>query len=164
MRLIVRDDVEMSSKFSIHNNQVIPQLYHYRQTGGDAEKNIVIKFKNNRACNLKSKQCWQQKANREPLFDPLSLDIAFPLSLQKSLSNHRYNVVSGDKQEIQQTQFIIEGHETIDVPAGHFDTIRILMKETGKKRPTRLWLAKEIQYLPIKIIFCGSFLSSIRRG
>jgi hypothetical protein len=152
MRLIVRDNVKMRSRLGIKNSQVIPHSYHYQQTGGDTEKDIRITFKNDQACSVTSNQCWHPKAEQKPLLDPLSVDIAFPLSLQQSLHNDHYHVVTGEKAQVQETQFTIEGHEDIDVPAGHFKTIKVLMKESGKERPTRLWLAKEIQYLPIKII------------
>lgn len=149
-KLLVNDQIQMYAEFNIKANRVLPQKYVYSQSGGKKSKHVQLVFKKDQVCNLVNKQCWPNQSHTT--FDPISIDVAYPLALQNQRTDRQYTVITGDKQVTEKTVFHIEGHEIIHVPAGRFDTIKVSMDEPGKNRPTELWLGKDTQYTPVKII------------
>ena len=46
----------------------------------------------------------------------------------------------------------IRNEETVNVPAGEFDTVRIEQEADNTRRKTILWAAPDLHYLPVKIM------------
>ena len=53
--------------------------------------------------------------------------------------------------KVKQYNFQKLGNEQVKIPAGTFNTVKVRVVRTGNKRETEFWLAKEIDYLPVKI-------------
>lgn len=149
-KLLMSDQIHMYAEFDIKANHVLPIKYVYSQSGGRKTKHVKLIFKKDQVCNLVNHQCWPNRSHTT--FDPISIDVAYPLALQNHTADHQYTVITGEKEITEKTIFHIEGHETITVPAGRFETLKVRMDEPGKNRPTELWLGKDTQYTPIRII------------
>jgi hypothetical protein len=45
----------------------------------------------------------------------------------------------------------VVGEETLELPAGTFDTVKITKLRSNKKRETYIWCAPALNYLPVRI-------------
>jgi hypothetical protein len=45
----------------------------------------------------------------------------------------------------------VVGKETLELPAGTFETVKILRLRENKKRETLVWCAPALNYLPVRI-------------
>lgn len=46
----------------------------------------------------------------------------------------------------------VAGEETIDTPAGRFETVHLSRRENGRRDGVEVWLAKERHYFPVRIV------------
>ena len=56
-----------------------------------------------------------------------------------------------EKGKIKTLTFAKQGKEKIKTPAGTFNTVKIQVVRNSNKRNTTLWLAEELDYMPVKI-------------
>ena len=127
---------------------IIPKSYFFNQARHGKKKidkttftktNAIGSYKD-KPYNLKITPNTQDRAS-------LELSLARDLSLNKARLS--YPVVSkGDK--IQYT-FQKLGSEVLKTSAGQFHTVKVKVVRSGKKRETIFWLAKELDYMPVKI-------------
>ena len=128
--------------------QIQPKSYFYNQARRGKSKVDKIQFSNNKAVgsykkkpfNLAIPQDTQDKASMELL-------LARDLSLNKQ--RLRYSIVTHGKKS--QYNFQKLGQEVLKTPAGTFNTIKVKVVRSGKKRETIFWMAKELDYMPVKI-------------
>jgi hypothetical protein len=55
-----------------------------------------------------------------------------------------------DNRRIRRYRFAITGRETIEVPAGRFETV-LVQRVDDKKKTTKFWLAPERDYMPVRV-------------
>lgn len=55
-------------------------------------------------------------------------------------------------KRLEKQPFIIVGEETINTPAGKFLTLKVSRVHDDPKRHTSFWLAKNLDYLPVKVV------------
>lgn len=56
-----------------------------------------------------------------------------------------------EKGKLKDYRFRKQGKETLSLPAGQYECDKIQMVREGGKRVTTIWLAKELNYAPVKI-------------
>jgi len=61
-----------------------------------------------------------------------------------------YDVAQVDDKNIRQYRFAITGKETIEIPAGKFDTI-LIQRVDDPKKSSKFWIAPELNYMPVKV-------------
>lgn len=81
--------------------------------------------------------------------DRASLELVLARDIAQNKSRLQYNVV--ERGKIKKYNFQKMGVEQIKTPAGVFSTTKVKVIREGKKRETVFWLAKKIDYLPVKI-------------
>lgn len=55
-------------------------------------------------------------------------------------------------KNIEKQPFVIDGEQSIDTPAGKFTTLKVSRKHNDPTRHTTFWLAKSLDYLPVKVV------------
>ncbi len=55
-------------------------------------------------------------------------------------------------KNIEQQPFVIDGEESINTPAGKFTALKVSRKHNDPGRHTTFWLAKSLDYLPVKVV------------
>ena len=55
-----------------------------------------------------------------------------------------------DDHRIRRYRFAITGRETVEVPAGRFETV-LVQRVDDKKKTTKFWLAPERDYMPVRV-------------
>lgn len=81
--------------------------------------------------------------------DRASLELALARDLSINKLNPVYSVV--EKGRIKNYAFTRHGEEKVKTDAGIFSTIKLSVKRKGNKRHTTIWLAKELDYMPVQI-------------
>ncbi len=140
-----------SSHFCMIDGQIRSQKYQVHKENGDDDDNYTLRFDwgNNMVRTGKDKP-------RELPADGLDRTVM-------EIAMRRLLVQAGDKlpttpfiflmvedDEIQPYSFQITGTEKIATPAGRFETVKV-ERVNAEKRQFRLWLARDLDYLPVKV-------------
>jgi len=128
--------------------KIAPQNYLYNQSRRSKSridkihfngKSAVGSYKNNRF-NL---------AVQSGIQDRASLELVLANDIGSNKQQLNYTVV--ERGKVKQYNFQKLGNEQIKTPAGTFNTVKVKVVRTGNKRETVFWLAKEIDFIPVKI-------------
>jgi len=88
---------------------------------------------------------------QEPTFEPLSIPLLLRDRLAAGDSNIQFAVA--DRGEVRTHQYRVVGTETLDLPAGSFDTVHVeRVRDDGNERSTDLWLATAHDYVLVKLL------------
>jgi hypothetical protein len=71
------------------------------------------------------------------------------LALGEGKTEVTFNIADGGK--LKEYRFKVLGRETLELPAGRFDTVKITKLRDNKRRETYIWCAPELNYLPVRI-------------
>jgi len=81
--------------------------------------------------------------------DKLVAQLGMMFALGKGENEVTFNIADGGK--LKEYRFKVLGHETLELPAGTFKTVKITKLRDNKKRETYFWCAPELNYLPVRI-------------
>ncbi len=84
------------------------------------------------------------------ILDRASLELALARDLAANKPRLTYQVI--EKGKIKNYTFAKQGQQQIKTPAGTFNTIKVAVVRGDSKRQTTFWMAKELNYMPVKII------------
>lgn len=147
-----RDErVEESSRGMMDASGIHPDHYRFERVGGKADKQVEVSFdwQSGRVKNLVDGQPWEMVVPKGTL-DKLVVQLAMMRNLQNSLQVQHFRVADGGK--LKDFRIHIRGRETLVVPAGHFETVKVEKTPEHGNRKTYLWLAPALGYLPVRIM------------
>lgn len=149
-----------TSEFSLQQNQLRALNYEYLQTGvSSTRESINFNWETNVALSVV-----EDKSFRIPLSTPVLDKLNFSVQLGEDITRRdhdnnsaaedqnefRYFIVDGD--EVEEHVYRIVGNESIVTPAGVLSTVKLeRVRESSSKRKTTIWLAKDWQYLLVKL-------------
>jgi len=81
--------------------------------------------------------------------DKASMELLLAQDLSQNKSRLIYNIVN--QGEKSQYRFQKLGNEVVKTPAGTFNTVKIKVVRSTNARETVFWMAKELDYMPVKI-------------
>ena len=141
--------IEESSLFKIHTTNIEPLSYHYKNPLS-SKRNSNLQFD------------WAQRnvrdGNNAPIklkknsFDKLGFQIQLRMDLiqQGDLFNNKtYHLVDKDRLKTYRVERL--GEEMIKTDAGEFNTVKLKQFRPGKNKHTIIWLAKDWQYLIVRL-------------
>jgi hypothetical protein len=98
----------------------------------------------------------------ERVVDPLSLHLLVMWDMQQNQTPRQYTLVSGVR--LKDYRIIMEGEEILQTPVGDLRTLRVRSSRVkeGSDRVTKLWLAPELNYLPIQMVHENDGKESMR--
>ena len=139
------------SQFTLdENNRIQPISYQLKKgaLGKDRQASVKFDWKRKQANSREDNDQW------ELAIQPGDLDkISYQLQLQEDMRQGRkdlhYQVVNEDERD--DYQFLVENEETLQTPLGPVKTIRLKMQRDNSKRQTWIWLAKEWNYMLVKL-------------
>ncbi len=143
--------VTETSVFRWQDGQVIPERYHYSQTGLSArEETVAFDWQAMSARSSRDEDSWTL---------PLSAGVQDKLSYSQNigtdidtrgLTQMRYAIVDTDEIEEQVYEWV--GEETLQTPAGALRTVKIERVRAGNSsRRTTVWLARDWHYLLVQL-------------
>lgn len=131
------------------NGEVItPKHYHFNQSRRNKSRIDKATFSRTNAVGS-YKNVPYNLAIKPGTQDRASLEIALARDLAKNKHPLVYNVV--ERGQVKQYHFQKLGNEQINTSAGNFNTVKVKVVRKGNKRETVFWMAKEIDYIPVKI-------------
>lgn len=146
--------IEESSQFNWdEDNRIVPKHYHYQREGLGRDRIADVKFDwdKHTVVNDVERKPWEMNVPDYAL-DKLS----YQLQLRADLINQKplleYDIADGGR--LKKYRFEILGEELVETKAGTFSTVkvrRIREQKDDKKRHTVLWLAKNWDYLIIRL-------------
>ena len=81
--------------------------------------------------------------------DKLASQLAMMLALRDGATEISFRIADDDK--LKEYRFRVVGRETLELPAGTFDTIKVTKVRNNRKRETYIWCAPALNYLPVRI-------------
>ncbi len=141
------------SYFCVENGHIRSHKYSISREGGDDDDNYTLRFD------------WGNQLVTTDNNDPRELPAegldrtVMELALRQQLARHlqlangelpqkQFVFLMVEDDEIKPYRFQVTGRETIRTPAGRFDAVKV-ERTNSQKRQFRLWLAPELDYLPV---------------
>ncbi len=132
----------------ISGQNLRPTNYLFNQSRRSKSKIDKIQFAGNSA-----KGNYKGTAYNEAISgvtqDRASLELVLARDVALNKAKLSYSVVERGRKK--QYNFQKLGNEKIKTPAGTFNTVKVKVQRTGGKRETIFWLAKETDFMPVKI-------------
>ena len=147
---LFKDKLFETSHGYIIDGQVRPDRYHYLRSGGSRKREAILSFDwdNMTVENNVQDSPWKMNIP-EGTLDKLVAQLGMMFALTEGKNEVTFNIADGGK--LKEYRFKVLGHETLELPAGRFDTIKITKLRDNKKRETYIWCAPELNYLPVRI-------------
>lgn len=150
---LIRDDrIHERSHWRQTNSGLQPLQYVYDHSGRKRNRQVHIDFNwdNHKARVEINNDHWHMD------LEPGTLDkLLYQLALMRDLKNNGHQQTSyrvADGGSIRDYDFEPMGGETIETPFGEFETIKMARHRPDTDRETILWCARELGYLPVKVV------------
>ena len=143
-------DLSEISYFDIKQNQISPIRYRYKTSGFLSKKLRVIEF--NREKNkvwLPDQEIWGNYDLTNEIQDNLSYQEQIRLDLMAGKTQLTYPVTY--KNRLKSYEFAIVGDSKIKTPLGTFNATEVKQVGLDKDESNHIWLAKDYEYLIIKL-------------
>lgn len=151
-RLLYSAEVREVSEGRIVATGFRPERYHYRRTGDDDAREAELRFdwEDGEVVNDVADRPWRMQIPADTLDRVVSpLQLMHDLAADGSTTPLTYRIADGG--ELKTYRLEVEGRETVSVPAGRFEALRIVRHDTDSDRETRLWCAPELDYLAVQV-------------
>lgn len=146
----LKDKLNETSRGIITEAGIRPDYYHYQRTGGSREREAKLAFDWERMVveNNVEDSPWEMSIPAGTI-DKLVSQLAMMHALASGKQDITFNVADGGK--LKEYRFKVVDEETLELPAGRFETIKITMLRDNNKRETYIWCAPALHYLPVRI-------------
>lgn len=147
----VRDDtLRELSRFDYHQGGIRPQEYEYHHQRRDHERHVRIDFDwtAGQVTNEVQGERWRMEVP-EGALDKLVVQLALMLDLQRDRRKPEYAIADGGR--LKTFRYRLRRQEGLDTPAGRFHTLKLERLRADQDRTTYLWVAPELDYLPVQI-------------
>lgn len=147
----VRGEIREASRFRIGDAGLVPLAYERVDTISEDERDLVIEFDHERAVAIRRyDETRDEVALDTPnMIDPGSLAIAVMLDLRAGREPGTYTLVERD--ELERVDVRYEGDEKLQTRAGEFHTRRFAHEAVDAGRITRLWAARELDWMMVQM-------------
>ena len=146
--MFLSDTRKERSDFVIEDDILTAANYSYNRTGTGPDREEITTFAANKITSVYK--------NNESIIKPIQLtydSLLYQLAMRQDLiadkSPLSYHVVRRGKQS--QYNFKVVGEETISVPYGRLDTIRVERVRENSSRETIFWVAPSLNYTVVKM-------------
>ena len=143
--------VKESSLFNSPEGEIKPSEYKYALKGLGAKKNRSNQFDYDTGTVISK---WKKESAEYPitegLIDRLSIQTALRLDLMQDGKIDSYDVA--DKRKLKTLQFEVVAEELLTTGLGEFNAVKVKrIREDDAKRESYFWLAKDWDYLLLKV-------------
>jgi hypothetical protein len=148
---LLKQDLREVSRGVVDHAGIRPLRYEYRRTGSRGTRNAELTFdwKNSSVVNNVAHSKWQMTIPAGTL-DKLSTQLGIMMELQNGAAEKTFAVADGGK--LKQYAFQVLGTESVELPAGRFETVKLNRIGVSADQPTYIWCAPELHYLPVRIL------------
>jgi len=159
---LLNEDLRELSRGIMDHAGIRPLFYHYQRSGRRTTRTAELTFdwKTSTVVNNVADSTWEMTIPAGTL-DKLSTQLGIMRELQNGVTEKTFAVADGGK--LKQYAFQVIGTEAVDVPAGHFETIKLNRVGDNTQKLTTIWCAPELHYLPVLILQRKEDQSEYRR-
>jgi hypothetical protein len=149
-RLVASGTLVQTSWLTVDGDQVRPQRFRFDD--GSARKhedaNLSFDWKSGRVSGDAKGQP-VDLAVASGTQDPVSSQLSIMVALLAGREPANEPMVDGGK--LRDTEVRRERRERVKTPAGEYDTVVYTSRRPGGRRVTWMWLAPDLQYLPVRM-------------
>jgi len=147
---LLKDKLQETSIGTLTDNGVRPDTYHYDRSGGRKERQAKLSFdwQSMTVSNHVEDSRWKMDIPADTL-DKLASQLAMMLALRAGETDINFKIADGGK--LKEYRFRVVGREALELPAGTFETVKIIKVRENKNRETFVWCAPALNYLPVRI-------------
>jgi hypothetical protein len=150
MAWFLKDKLYETSSGRFTENGIRPEQYYYLRTGGSREREARLTFdwESMRVQNDVEDSKWDMDIPAGTL-DKLVSQLGMMHALDAGKTDVTFSIADGGT--LKSYRFRVIGEETLDTPAGTFETVKITRVRDNNKRETYFWCAPDLHYLPVRI-------------
>jgi hypothetical protein len=138
------------SHFKMAGNGLQPLEFWYEDGSRSGEDNLHIEFDwQRRVATVSGAEAKRELSLPAAALDRGSMQVALMRDLATTAELPTYQLA--DEDSVSEYHYTDNGTETISTPAGSFETRVLTQQRQGSSRATRLWVARELRFLPVKI-------------
>ena len=147
---LLNDKLHELSRGYLDDSGIRPVYYRYQRSGGARERSAELQFDwdQHSVVNHVDDSVWKMDIPDGTL-DRLASQLGVMLALQDNKTEMAFNIADGGK--LREYNFRIVARETLELPAGTFETVKLVKVRRNTKRETYIWCAPELSYLPVRI-------------
>lgn len=148
-RLFVSGKAIESSRLESHEGALRPRVYDH--TEPDEEDNVRVDFDwDTRTATARDADGIRTLDLEADTVDGFAATLTMIQRIARGAKDIRIATID-DEGEHETLVFRRTGHESISVPLGTFDTVRVERVRKGKDRQTITWLAPELDWVAVRI-------------
>jgi hypothetical protein len=148
---VLGDRLHESSRGHLDRTGIRPLEYHYDRHSGGRERTarLLFDWENLRVENRVAGSRWTMNIPADTL-DKLASQLGMILALHRGDTDVTFNVADGGR--LKEYRYRVIGKETLELPAGSFDTVKLAKLRKDRKRETYIWCAPVLNYIPVRIL------------
>jgi len=148
---LLKEDLLERSRGILDRSGIRPLFYEYRRSGRRRTRTAELTFdwSTSTVVNNVAESKWEMTIPAGTL-DKLSTQLGIMLELQNGATEKTFAVADGGK--LKQYAFQVIGSETVDLPAGRFEAVKLNRLGVSAEQLTYIWCVPELHYLPVRIL------------
>lgn len=150
--MVRNDEIRERSRFRFEDDELLPLSYHYRhEEGGDLRRARQVRFDwDEGKAHYDDDGDTGEIAVEAGTLERFLAQLALMHDMKRDQRRDDYLVFHRDEVIRQAVDYA--GEERKRVRAGRFDTHQIHLKDADSDRKLTLWLAPELDYLPVQLL------------
>ncbi|WP_105254737.1 DUF3108 domain-containing protein [Pseudoalteromonas sp. T1lg75] len=149
--MIFSDERQESSRFKFVDGTVLPVDYVLERTGTGPDKTYKISFDHQQQQVFSNQSKYPLECTWNQNFqDVLSYQISLRQALSKGETKFSYPIVD-KKGNDREYQFEVVGNETITLPIGNVETIKVKRVYDNDKRQAIAWFAPSMDHMMVRM-------------
>lgn len=149
VRVFARGEIDERSTIVYRDESVVPLDYNLTDTISD-DHDASLSFDWARGTVVGVERGAEVEAELSPgVLNRAALYVALMQDLKNDRLPDRY--VLFDRGRIKSYELSRQGTETVDVPYGRFETVKLVREAENSRRSMHLWCAPSLDYLPVRI-------------
>lgn len=138
-----------SSDFIWLNGKILPQNYYYNRKEGKRHRvgNVCFDYQNKKLTNKTLSEPWEEKLPSD-VQDKITQALSLRYALK--IGSNTFNYIVAEEDKLKDYHFTLLGEEHLTTKLGTLITLKV-EHISRKNARTTMWLAKELDYLPVKM-------------
>lgn len=147
-KFFLSDKRSEHSIFLVHDNEVVPSQYFYTRTGTGPDKELKVSFssKGKGAISVDGNQAFEWNGEYDNQI--YRLDLAKQLADGKTSLTYDFVNYRG---ELRQYGVEVIADETLALPFGSIEAVKVKLIRDSKKRETFAWFAPSLNYALVRL-------------
>ncbi len=133
----------------VHGNSIFPESYLFHHTSKRKDRKDQLQFVNPRLAKGSYKGRAYSIQVPGGTLDRAALELALARDLAAQKKSLTYSIV--ERGKLKTYHLTRQGVEKINIGGKNYHAEKIMVARKGAARKTILWLAKELDYMPVKI-------------